>query len=149
MTFLDTEMINLVQARSIILAAQDRWSVPSSMSNTMLQVEETFMVKEYRHTHTHTHTHTHAHTHTHTQTGSMYCWAHSHLWNWKPIHKIGFKLVLELCLLSDQPWNFLFIEWSTTYVAFSNLEKFKAKYGCWWKIWYHLIGSYPMGRKNP
>ena len=29
------------------------------MSNTMLQVEETFMVKEYRHTHTHTHTHTH------------------------------------------------------------------------------------------
>ena len=31
----------------------------------ILQTEETFTVKEYKHTHTHTHTRARAHTHTH------------------------------------------------------------------------------------
>ena len=57
-TFLDTEIKELGEAPSIILTTQDRWSVPSSMSKTLLQTKEAFMVKEYKHTHTHTHTHT-------------------------------------------------------------------------------------------
>ena len=142
MTFLDTEM------KKLGTSTQHNTRSTRSLIRTLKYVQ--YNVAGGRNLYgERVQTHTHTHTHTHTQTGSMYCWAHSHLWNWKPIHKIGFKLVLELCLLSDQPWNFLFIEWSTTYVAFSNLEKFKAKYGCWWKIWYYLIGSYPMGRKNP
>ena len=32
----------------------------------ILQTEETFTVKEYKHTHTHAHAHAHAHTHTRT-----------------------------------------------------------------------------------
>ena len=43
---------NLAEVSSIILTTQDHWSVPSSMSKTLLQTEKAFTVKEYKHTHT-------------------------------------------------------------------------------------------------
>ena len=40
---------NLTEAPRIILTTEDRWSVPSSMSQTSLQTEEALTVKEYKH----------------------------------------------------------------------------------------------------
>ena len=62
MTFLETEMKELGKSTS-------NNTHKTSMSQTFLQTEGAFTVKEYEHTHTHTHTQTHTHTHTpHTHT---------------------------------------------------------------------------------
>ena len=82
MKFLDTEMKELGRTPSIILTTQDCWSVPSSMSQTSLQTEEAFMVKEYKHTHTHTGTNTHTYSYIlHLEsTHVLFAVARSELW---------------------------------------------------------------------
>ena len=65
MTNIETEMKELGRNTRLILTTLDRWSVPSSMSQTSLQTEEVFTVKEHKYTHTHKHTQTQTHTHTH------------------------------------------------------------------------------------
>ena len=47
----------------MILTTQGRCFLPLKYVSDILQTEEAFTMKEYKHTHAHTHTHTHTHTH--------------------------------------------------------------------------------------
>ena len=68
MTFSDTAMMELGITQSTNINNTRSLMRTLKYVLDILQTEEAFTAKEYKHTHTHTHTHPHIHTHTHTHT---------------------------------------------------------------------------------
>ena len=116
----------MAEVPSIILITQDRWSVPSSMSQTSLQTEEAFTVKEYKHTNTHTHTHTHTQSVSFNLNFSREDFQRFSLLDVFNLPWVGFT----------PPWNLISdnVEWGNAVV--------------WWKTLHHGTTSYYMAIHN-